>query len=330
MKNKCCFIIPYFGKFPNYFNLFLISCGLNKQFNWIIFTDDKKNYNYPNNVEVIYTDFKSIADLIQSKFDFNINLTKAYKLCDFRPAYGMIFQEYLKNYDFWGYCDIDLIFGNLSKYITDDVLNKYDKIGHLGHLTLFKNTKEINTIFMKDYNGYSRYKEVFTTANNCIFDEWDYVSINDIFIKYDKKIFYEINCADIYPYSSYFQLVKKIPKKRNLVFSRKNHIGIYKDGCIYLMYYSFFNKKIEEYSYLHLQKRKMNVLVNDTNFLVYPNAFANIDKNVAYIYITKCLSKKIFNIKWIINKYKHIRYKIIVKTHPFRVKVKDILKKIGG
>ena len=34
---KVVFIIPYFGKFNNYFQLFLNSCAYNKKFEWLIF-----------------------------------------------------------------------------------------------------------------------------------------------------------------------------------------------------------------------------------------------------------------------------------------------------
>ena len=45
---KCVFILPYFGKFNNYFGLFLKSCGKNTEYNWLILTDDKEKYNYPS------------------------------------------------------------------------------------------------------------------------------------------------------------------------------------------------------------------------------------------------------------------------------------------
>lgn len=41
--NKCCFVIPYFGKFNNYFPLYLKSCTCNNDFNWLIITDDKNS-----------------------------------------------------------------------------------------------------------------------------------------------------------------------------------------------------------------------------------------------------------------------------------------------
>ena len=43
---KKILIIPYFGKFNNYFELWLKSCEYNTDFDWLIFTDDKTNYQY--------------------------------------------------------------------------------------------------------------------------------------------------------------------------------------------------------------------------------------------------------------------------------------------
>ena len=42
-----------------------------------------------------------------------VTLDRPYKLCDFKPAYGFIFGEYLKEYDYWGHCDIDIVWGDL-------------------------------------------------------------------------------------------------------------------------------------------------------------------------------------------------------------------------
>ena len=146
---KIIFIIPYFGKFKNYFQLFLNSCKYNDTVNWLIFTDDYTEFQYPNNVKVVYTTFEKIRNQIQSKFDFKICLEKPYKLCDYKVTYGYVFSEYIKQYDFWGYCDIDLIWGNIRKFYTDNLLNNNDKIGFYGHCTIYRNNEEINKMFMK-------------------------------------------------------------------------------------------------------------------------------------------------------------------------------------
>lgn len=92
---KCCFIIPYFGKLPNYFPLFLKTCQYNTNFDWLVFTDDGTEYDYPQNVQRVEMTFSELKQKIQSKFDFPISLSTPYKLCDYKPAYGYIFEEYL-------------------------------------------------------------------------------------------------------------------------------------------------------------------------------------------------------------------------------------------
>lgn len=60
MERKVNFIIPYFGTFPNYMQLFLNSCATNKSFQWTIITDNYTVYNYPNNVKIVYTTFEEL------------------------------------------------------------------------------------------------------------------------------------------------------------------------------------------------------------------------------------------------------------------------------
>lgn len=68
---KIVFIIPYFGKFNNYFQLFLNSCQYNADLcDWIIFTDDRSKFEYPNNVFVHYTEWEEIKNIYQA----NLNL----------------------------------------------------------------------------------------------------------------------------------------------------------------------------------------------------------------------------------------------------------------
>lgn len=97
---KVLYIIPYFGKFPTLFPLWLESCRYNPTINWIIFTDDKTVYDYPDNIKVIYTTFREIRKKIQELYDFPISLEKPYKLCDYKVAYGDMFSNYIDGYDF--------------------------------------------------------------------------------------------------------------------------------------------------------------------------------------------------------------------------------------
>ena len=125
---KIALIVPYFGTLPDYFQLFLDSCAWNPGFDWLIFTDDHRPFRYPKNVRKIPMTFEGCKALIQSRFDFEIALPTAQKLCDYKCAYGYIFREYLEGYDWWGHCDLDQIFGNLGAFITEEMLHTYDKV----------------------------------------------------------------------------------------------------------------------------------------------------------------------------------------------------------
>lgn len=302
MKNKVLFIIPYFGKFKNYFQLFLNSCDFNKDFNWLIITDDRSIYTYPKNVRVVYKSFNDLKMEFQSKFPFKLGLEKPYKLCDFKPAYGYLFNEYLSGYDFWGYCDIDLIFGNLREFINDNVLNTYDKIGVLGHLTLIRNKKETNEAFMLPLNNKSRYIDVFRSNTNYSFDEEFKESINSTFEEYNFKIFDQINEANIYTKSSNFKIAKLVdkPNKYNIE-SKTRSFFLFDNGKLNRFFAKNGKMYSESYSYLHMQSRKMKTNVSQTSslFKIIPNSFDPVERYpITTIRDFNCIKLKHFNLHY--------------------------------
>lgn len=114
---KILIIVPYFGDFNNYFNLWLNSVKNNPSINFLIITDNKTKYNYPKNIKVIYRTFDFVKQIVKTRINENCKLENPYKLCDYRPFFNVIFEEYIKGYHFWGWCDTDLIFGNIRKLI---------------------------------------------------------------------------------------------------------------------------------------------------------------------------------------------------------------------
>lgn len=211
---KAVFIIPHFGKFPSFFQLFLNSCAKNPDYDWYIFTDDKTNYHYPNNVFVEYFDFKEFTTKIKNKFEIDVCLESPYKLCDYRPLYGYIFSEYTKNYPYWGYCDCDLIFGQINNFINFHELKEYDKIGVWGHMAMLKSSQNIWELIKTNF--YDEFKNIFSINKPRYFDEnFHPNSINYLFEKLGLKIYHIPNIADIRVAYSDFKLAhydRKISK----------------------------------------------------------------------------------------------------------------------
>ena len=65
-----CYIIPYFGKLPKNFALYLLSCAQNPTVNWKILTDDRTPYEFPTNVHVKYCNYEEVKQRIKAWFDF--------------------------------------------------------------------------------------------------------------------------------------------------------------------------------------------------------------------------------------------------------------------
>ncbi|PQF67856.1 DUF6625 family protein [Enterococcus faecium] len=279
---KAVFLIPYFGRFNNYFQLFLDSCKKNKDINWIIFTDDRRNFDFPQNVRVIYMTFDDLKNVFQNKFEFTIDLAKPYKLCDFKPAYGYLFEEYIKDYQYWGYCDTDIIFGDINRFVEEPIKLKYDKIFFLGHCTLIRNTPTLNRLFMKKLNDEILFKKVYSQEKNFSFDEEFNKSINNIFLEEKRRIYMSEVEANIYTKSSHFKLTNyNFEKKRYEVFSKKNTIFIYKDGRIWNISLRNGSLVNEEFMYIHLQSRKMQVKRKNRDYYkIIPNAFEDITQDI--------------------------------------------------
>lgn len=282
---KCCFIIPYFGKLPNYFQLFLKSCEYNPTFNWIVFTDDMTDFHYPDNVKRIGMSFKELQKLVQNKFDFKIKLEKPYKLCDYKPAYGYIFQDYITGFKMWGHCDIDTLMGHLEDFITDRDVDLYDKMFSLGHMVVYKNTDEINSLFMKDFRGVSLYRESFTTNRITVFDEEGIsngININQLFLDNGKFVYPVDHSLNINNKRYYFR--RTVYKGNNEYPNRNGFEAEPYRSALYLWdngyvnrYFLYDGKLIKgNYAYIHLQGRRMALdsrVVSHNIIQIIPNKF---------------------------------------------------------
>lgn len=70
-----CYIIPYFGKLPKNFALYLLGCAQNPTIDWKILTDDRTPYEFPTNVHVKYCNYEEVKQRIKAWFDFETGLT---------------------------------------------------------------------------------------------------------------------------------------------------------------------------------------------------------------------------------------------------------------
>ena len=311
---KLVFIIPYFGRFNNYFQLFLNSCAQNIDIDWIIFTDDKRDFIYSSNIKVIYISFYEMKNFINKKMGFKVAMSKAYKLCDLKPAYGYLFEEYIKGYKAWGHCDTDLLFGKISNFVTEEDLRIYDKIGILGHCTIYRNTEKINRMFKMPLNGIKRYEEVFKSRRGYSFDEEFNSSINNIFEQEKLKIRYTEYEANIYTKSSDFRLTfMSNDKKSYEIEKNKKAFFIWDNGYLYRYIYNNKNLTRKEYFYIHMQARPMKIRLSDINcrrYKIIPNSFDDMETTDINEKNFDNIKRKYFNLHYFKLRGKNLYVKI--------------------
>lgn len=268
-------IIIWMGPFPNYFDLWLNSVKYNSTIHWLIVTDNDLT-NVPANVKVLRYSLADLKRRVQEKFDFPISLDSPYKLCDYKPAYGEIFEEEIKAYDFWGWGDMDVVYGDLRSFFTDEILSSHERILMCGHLSLMRNESRLLRLYREKIDGYLYYKDVYSTGCFCTFDEWGRsdgkLGFNNMNTQLGVKVYNRVIYADIdWKYNALKNSFGGNTRKTEYSKSR--------------VYFHFFEGKLwkkwkngtREVCYIHLQKRKMKnrVASLEKDIYIYPHKFDN-------------------------------------------------------
>jgi hypothetical protein len=245
----------YFGQLPGWTRLWLESCALNPEFHWCILGDQlPADLDLPANVAFLPLTLDELKQRIRDTLGLEPCIPKPYKLCDFKVAYGAIFQDLLEGYDFWGYMDLDTIWGRLSHFLPSSTFENYDQILLRGHFNLFRNTPEVVNAFRLPSSA-PDYRRVFTEPANFLYDEWTglYLTFKENgFRQYGEEI-----VADIDYETRRFELTRH-PNYPAQCF-------IWQGGRVLQVYWDEPSNRCaeREFAYIHFQKRKMPVNVSN-------------------------------------------------------------------
>ena len=267
---KACLILPYFGKFNGYFQIWLNSCRINKSIDWYIFTDDKRSFEYPENVKVHYCTFEKLQKKIKDIFGNNIVIDEPYHLCKYRVAYYEIFNDIVSSYDYWGYCDCDLIWGDISSMIEKPMLEGIPKISWKGHFTIIKNDLNINILYKNVVPDCKTFQGCISRDDKSI-NLFDEVGINKIFDFYNQEIFRKLMIADLQVKPFNFICNHFSPE-----YTKEHICEIFEwdNGKLYCCYaYKNIVYK-EEFAYIHFLRREIENRLsgnNSNHFLIIPN-----------------------------------------------------------
>ncbi|WP_298392033.1 DUF6625 family protein [Flavobacterium sp.] len=285
-SNNIAIIIPYFGKLPSWFNLFLISASKTKIVTFILFTDDETKFNYPINFNVNYCSFADLSKMFKKTLGQSIYLENPYKICDYRPAFGKVFKDYIGEFSFWGHCDIDIIFGDIDKYLLNANYQNFDRTFTYGHFSIYSNTDKINNAFTIKLNHIPKFFDinyVKKTSYPCNFDE---VGMNVIIKESGFSFFEKSYCANVNSNFIKYRLGSGVYEYPSFL--------AYVGSSVYEFKLVEGEYETKEFMYFHLQNRgEINSEEKITNdFVISHKGFFSFNKNSFATYFAEIGSKE--------------------------------------
>lgn len=129
----------------------MASCRHNPTIDWLVVADAPPPPDAPPNMRFLTLGFEEFRDLFARRLGLKPRWTSPYKISELDPTLAAIFPQEVAPYEYWGYCDLDVIFGDIRRFYTDDVLTKDCITTHAhvvaGHFTLMRNHPRMNFAF---------------------------------------------------------------------------------------------------------------------------------------------------------------------------------------
>ena len=210
MKHKIAIYSFFFGAWPDWIEVYFESLKNNPTIDFYILTDCDTTLVEADNIIFKKIVFEEYLAECGEKLGLNLSAETPVKLCDLRPALGFIHQDLFADYQFYGWTDLDLLFGDIRSFYTDELLDKYDVLSThepriAGHLSLFKNNDRNRTMFHNIY----RWEEKFQNPKFVGVDETCFTNAYTMTIpdKFNEKFNTNFD-------NGFFRFLKKQRKKK--------------------------------------------------------------------------------------------------------------------
>lgn len=134
---KKILILPYFGEFPEWFDKYQAPTGYTM---------------------LIDRDLEKFKERVRSKLGIEYpGVWGNPKVWDYRCALGLLYENEIKDYDFWGHADLDVVWGDLNKFVPDSLLENLDVYSShseyvCGCFSLYRNSPFVNDLFKTSLN----------------------------------------------------------------------------------------------------------------------------------------------------------------------------------
>jgi hypothetical protein len=142
----------YFGRWPAWMNFFVESCKWNPGVRWRIYTDCGEPENKADNIEYVPISFDDYKAFVRGRLHIAFDPAHPYKLCDLRPALGFLHEPDTVGFPFFGYGDLDVIYGDISHFYGPQQFAELDVVSThperlSGHFAVLRNTPALRHAF---------------------------------------------------------------------------------------------------------------------------------------------------------------------------------------
>ena len=220
------FLITEFGSPFEWTSKYIENAGKLGQYgwHWKIFTPNKYE-NLPDNVEIIDMTCEQYGELVEKKLGVKTNLRTlpqgkpSVHITDFYIFSGIVFEDYTKGFDFWGITNMDVLYGRLDHFVSDQLLQDCDVFTDdvetiNGVFCLFRNNERVNNLFRliknwKDIVGQRECGACVTDGHQHRIFASDEIVMTDIMKEVKDHVRYRY--PQYYPWSSHDRLEIHVP-----------------------------------------------------------------------------------------------------------------------
>jgi hypothetical protein len=125
---------------------------------WMKSINSLEQYGYSWLLE---TDEDAFAERVKRVLGATYPRGDGRKVCDYRCAFGLLYEDEAGDYDYWGHTDLDVVYGRVGHLLPDELLGEYDIFSNhdtyvSGPWSLYRNDTIVNELFteIEDWQGY--------------------------------------------------------------------------------------------------------------------------------------------------------------------------------
>jgi hypothetical protein len=143
-------LIAHFGALPEWFDIWLHTAKLNRGIDFYLYQEVIESCQDGNVFfnKLTLEDFNSLP-LLRSE---GCAIRNPYKFCDYKPLIAEAFPRVVSSYEYWGWGDLDVIYGDILSVVGPSFDRRFDYVstgwqGESGPLGFLKNSEQVNTLW---------------------------------------------------------------------------------------------------------------------------------------------------------------------------------------